>query len=54
MAGVYDMSATKKVLLPSLVKKYLMAASGLVLVLFVLGHMAGNLQFFGPPEMINA
>ncbi len=48
------MSAEKKVLLPSLVKKYLMAGSGLILVLFVLGHMAGNLQFFGPPEMINA
>ncbi|MEM8550117.1 MAG: succinate dehydrogenase cytochrome b subunit [Verrucomicrobiota bacterium] len=48
------MSTAKKVLLPSLVKKYLMAGSGLVLVLFVLGHMIGNVQFFGPPEMINA
>lgn len=48
------MSAPSKVILPSLVKKYLMAASGLILVLFVLGHMIGNLQFFGPPEMINA
>lgn len=34
-------------------KKYLMALSGLVLVGFVLGHMAGNLQIFGPPELIN-
>ncbi|MGE9292802.1 MAG: succinate dehydrogenase cytochrome b subunit [Puniceicoccales bacterium] len=48
------MSAAKKVILPSLVKKYLMAGSGIILVLFVLGHMLGNLQFFGPPEMINA
>lgn len=34
-------------------KKYLMALSGLVLVGFVLGHMLGNLQVFGPPELIN-
>lgn len=37
----------------SLTKKYLMAASGLVLVGFVLVHMLGNLQFFGGPEVIN-
>ncbi len=40
--------------IPSLIKKYLMALSGLVLVLFVLGHMAGNLLFFAGPEAINA
>ncbi|MGJ3244284.1 MAG: succinate dehydrogenase cytochrome b subunit [Opitutales bacterium] len=40
--------------LSSLTKKYLMALSGLVLVGFVLGHMAGNLQYFGAPDMINA
>ncbi len=39
--------------LPSLVKKYLVAITGLVLVAFVLGHMLGNLQIFLPPEMIN-
>jgi succinate dehydrogenase / fumarate reductase cytochrome b subunit len=40
--------------IPSLVKKYLMAATGLVLVLFVLGHMLGNLQVFaGSPGPIN-
>lgn len=39
--------------IPSLVKKYLMALSGLVLVLFVLGHMAGNLLFFAGPQAIN-
>lgn len=48
------MSDAQKVVIPSLVKKYLMAGSGLVLVLFVLGHMLGNLQFFLGPEAINA
>ena len=38
----------------SLIKKYLMALSGGVLVAFVLVHMLGNLQFFGGPEAINA
>jgi succinate dehydrogenase / fumarate reductase, cytochrome b subunit len=38
----------------SLGKKYLMAASGLALFLFVVGHMLGNLQIFLGPEMINA
>ncbi len=38
----------------SLGKKYIMATTGLVLVLFVLGHMAGNLQIFGDPYLINA
>lgn len=37
----------------SLGKKYLMAGSGVVLVLFVVGHLIGNLQFFLPPEAIN-
>ncbi|GHC03253.1 hypothetical protein GCM10007047_19780 [Cerasicoccus arenae] len=31
-----------------------MAISGLVLVLFIVGHMLGNLQFFIGPEVINA
>jgi succinate dehydrogenase / fumarate reductase, cytochrome b subunit len=30
-----------------------MAASGCVLLLFAVGHMVGNLQFFLPPEAIN-
>ncbi len=37
----------------SLLKKYLMALSGLVLVGFVIGHMLGNLQMFLGPEWIN-
>jgi succinate dehydrogenase / fumarate reductase cytochrome b subunit len=37
----------------SLGKKYIMAVSGFVLFLFVLGHLAGNLQFFLGAEAIN-
>lgn len=37
----------------SLGKKYLMALSGVILVLFVIGHMVGNLQIFLGPEAIN-
>ncbi len=37
----------------SLGKKYLMAGSGAVLFLFVIGHLAGNLQIFLGPEAIN-
>jgi succinate dehydrogenase / fumarate reductase cytochrome b subunit len=37
----------------SLGKKYVMAGSGALLFLFVVGHLVGNLQVFGPPEMIN-
>lgn len=48
------MSASETSRIPSLVKKYLMAISGLILVLFIIGHMLGNLQFFMGPEVINA
>jgi succinate dehydrogenase / fumarate reductase cytochrome b subunit len=37
----------------SLGKKYVMAVSGFVLFLFVVGHLAGNLQVFLGPEAIN-
>ena len=37
----------------SLAKKYVMAATGFVLVSFAVGHMVGNLQFHLPPEAIN-
>ncbi len=48
------MSDSPPARLPSLVKKYLMAISGLVLALFVLGHMLGNLQIFeGSPGPLN-
>ena len=48
------MCAICKLLASSLGKKYIMALTGLVLVLFVFGHMVGNLQVFLPPEYINA
>src|SRR5690348_9550638 len=34
-------------------KKFLMAASGVVLLGFVLGHLLGNLQIFLGPEALN-
>ena len=37
----------------SLGKKYIMAVTGAALFAFVIGHLIGNLQVFGPPEMIN-
>jgi succinate dehydrogenase / fumarate reductase cytochrome b subunit len=37
----------------SLGKKYIMAVTGLFLFLFVVGHLIGNLQVFGGPELIN-
>jgi succinate dehydrogenase / fumarate reductase cytochrome b subunit len=37
----------------SLGRKYVMAVSGLVMFLFVIGHLAGNLQIFLGPEAIN-
>jgi succinate dehydrogenase / fumarate reductase cytochrome b subunit len=37
----------------SLGKKYLMAGSGAILFLFVVGHLVGNLQVFLGPESIN-
>jgi len=38
----------------SLGKKYVMAVTGLALFGFVVGHLVGNLQIFGPPDLINA
>jgi succinate dehydrogenase / fumarate reductase cytochrome b subunit len=37
----------------SLGKKYVMALTGCVLFLFVVGHLVGNLQVFGAPDLIN-
>ena len=37
----------------SLGKKYVMALTGAAMVAFVVGHLVGNLQVFGPPELIN-
>jgi succinate dehydrogenase / fumarate reductase cytochrome b subunit len=37
----------------SLGRKYIMALTGIGLFIFVVGHMAGNLQIFLGPESIN-
>jgi len=37
----------------SLGKKYVMALTGAALFVFLIGHLVGNLQVFGPPELIN-
>src|SRR6266702_6361970 len=47
------MNFTAHMLKSSLGKKYIMALSGFVLFLFVLGHLAGNLQIFLGREAIN-
>lgn len=38
----------------SIGKKWLVALTGLVLIGYVLGHLAGNMQFFAGPDKINA
>jgi succinate dehydrogenase / fumarate reductase cytochrome b subunit len=43
----------KNLFCSSVGKKYIMAISGLVLFLFVTGHLIGNLQVFVGPEAIN-
>src|SRR5260370_38948141 len=45
--------ATPRYFSVSVGKKYLMAASGFVLVGFVIAHLAGNLQIFLGQEAIN-
>ena len=47
------MSTVTGILSSSLGRKFVMAGSGGLLFLFVVGHLVGNLQVFGPPEMIN-
>jgi succinate dehydrogenase / fumarate reductase cytochrome b subunit len=47
------MSACAKLFGSSLGKKFIMAASGLLLLVFVVGHLAGNLQIFLGPEALN-
>jgi len=37
----------------SLGKKYVMALTGAALFVFLIGHLVGNLQVFGPPDLIN-
>ncbi len=48
------MNLLKRIWQSSLGKKYIMAGTGVCLLLFVLGHMVGNLQVFEGPDAINA
>lgn len=47
------MSTVAGILNSSLGKKFVMAGTGILLFLFVVGHLVGNLQVFGSPELIN-
>ena len=47
------MSIVSGIFKSSIGKKYVMAGTGALLFLFVIGHLVGNLQVFGPPELIN-
>jgi succinate dehydrogenase / fumarate reductase cytochrome b subunit len=47
------MNIISNVFQSSVGKKYIMAVTGFVLFLFVIGHLAGNLQIFLGPEAIN-
>jgi succinate dehydrogenase / fumarate reductase cytochrome b subunit len=47
------MSTVTGILKSSLGRKFIMAGTGVLLLLFVVGHLVGNLQVFGPPELIN-
>jgi succinate dehydrogenase / fumarate reductase cytochrome b subunit len=47
------MKLIERVWQSSLGKKYIMALTGAALLVFVVGHLLGNLQVFGPPELIN-
>jgi succinate dehydrogenase / fumarate reductase cytochrome b subunit len=49
----FPMSRTTSLFKSSLGLKYIMAVTGVLLFLFVVGHLIGNLQIFGPPELIN-
>src|SRR5512138_2002883 len=47
------MNILKHIFNSSLGAKYVMAVTGFFLFAFVVGHLVGNLQIFGGPEMIN-
>jgi succinate dehydrogenase / fumarate reductase cytochrome b subunit len=48
------MNAVSQIFKSTLGRKYLMAISGMVLVLFIIGHLAGNLQIFLGREAVNS
>jgi succinate dehydrogenase / fumarate reductase cytochrome b subunit len=47
------MNLLQRIWSSSLGKKYIMALTGAALFAFVIGHLVGNMQVFGPPELIN-
>jgi succinate dehydrogenase / fumarate reductase cytochrome b subunit len=47
------MNLLRSLFTSSIGKKFLMAATGLIMVGFVTGHLVGNLQIFLPPDHIN-
>lgn len=51
--AAFSMKLLTNIFGSSLGKKYIMAVSGCVLFLFVVGHLVGNLQIFLGPEAIN-
>ena len=53
MAGSFSMNIVSNIFSSSLGKKYIMAMTGFVMFLFVIGHLAGNLQIFLGAEAIN-
>jgi succinate dehydrogenase / fumarate reductase cytochrome b subunit len=52
-SGSFPMNIVSNIFSSSLGKKYIMAVTGFVMFLFVIGHLAGNLQIFLGPEAIN-
>jgi succinate dehydrogenase / fumarate reductase cytochrome b subunit len=48
------MAAITRFLQSTILSKIVMALTGCILVLFLLGHMAGNLQMYSGPEKMNA
>jgi succinate dehydrogenase / fumarate reductase cytochrome b subunit len=51
--GIHVMNLISRIWDSSLGKKYIMALTGAALFAFTVGHLVGNLQVFGPPELIN-
>jgi len=47
------MNLIERIWQSSLGKKYIMALTGAALFVFVVGHLLGNLQVFGRPDLIN-
>jgi succinate dehydrogenase / fumarate reductase cytochrome b subunit len=52
-SGSFLMNIVSNIFSSSLGKKYIMAVTGFVMFLFVIGHLAGNLQIFLGAEAIN-